>query len=326
MVLLLPFSHSPVLNFRKCKLQDTGLSQLNKSRSTTWLVYALVTTLFWGIWGAFIELPEKNGFPATLGFSVWAVTMLIPAYFGLKSIDWRIRFSRRSVFFGFIIGFAGAGGQLILFTNALMLGPAYLVFPIISLSPVITILLSLVFLKERTNWIVWTGIALALVAIPLLSYVEKQASGHGNLLWLLFALIVFFAWGVQAFFIKLANETMKAGEIFFYMMLTGIILIPVAIWMTDFNTEINYGFKGMFLAGIIQLLNALGALFLVYAFRYGKAIVVSPLTNAAAPMITVLLSLLIYRHVPNTYVISGMVIAILATFIIAVGEEIKPVN
>jgi len=297
-----------------------------KLESNIWLVYALVTTLFWGIWGAFIEIPEKNGFPATLGFSVWAVTMLIPAFFGLKSIRWQIRFSRKSVLFGLIIGFAGAGGQLILFTNALMLGPAYLVFPIISLSPVITILLSLVFLKERTNWIVWTGIVLALIAIPLLSYVEKEADGPGNLLWLLFALIVFFAWGVQAFFIKLANKTMQAGEIFFYMMLTGVLLIPVAICMTDFNPDINYGLKGMYLAGIIQLLNALGALFLVYAFRYGKAIIVSPLTNAAAPLLTVLLSLIIYRHIPNTYVISGMVIALLATFIIAVGEEVKPVK
>jgi hypothetical protein len=29
-----------------------------------------------------------------------------------------------------------------------------------------------------------------------------------------------------------------------------------------------------------QLLNTIGALLLVYAFRYGKAIVVSPLVNA----------------------------------------------
>ncbi len=181
--------------------------------SNKWLAYALVTTLFWGIWGALIEIPEKNGFPATLGFSVWAITMMIPAFFGLKSINWRIRFSRKSLILGLIIGFAGAGGQLILFTNALSLGPAYLIFPIISLSPAITIILSLIILKERTNRIVWFGIILALIAIPLLSYVEKDATGPGNHLWLLFALIVFVAWGVQAFFIKLANETMKAGEI-----------------------------------------------------------------------------------------------------------------
>ena len=44
----------------------------------------------------------------------------------------------------------------------------------------------------------------------------------------------------------------------------------------------------------------------MYAFRYGKAIVVSPLINAVAPAITVLLSLLIYRTVPHRIVALGM--------------------
>ncbi len=45
------------------------------------------------------------------------------------------------------------------------------------------------------------------------------------------------------------------------------------------------------LAAAIQMLNAVGALTLVFAFRYGKAIIVSPLVNAGAPLLTALLSL-----------------------------------
>ena len=296
---------------------------MSKLSSNNWLIYAIITTVFWGVWGAFIEIPEKNGFPATLGFSVWAITMLIPAFVSLKRLNWRVRYTKKSVLYGLIIGFTGAGGQLVLFTNALTLGPAYLIFPIISLSPVITIILSYALLKERTNWLVWIGILLALIAIPLLSYSDPESTTSRNYLWLIFALIVFFAWGVQAFFMKVANNFMKAEEIFFFMMLTGILLIPVAIFMTDFNDSINYGFNGMYLAAIIQVLNALGALFLVYALRYGKAIVVSPLTNAAAPLLTVLLSLILYQFIPHTYVISGMIVAAIATFIIAIGEEVK---
>ena len=41
-------------------------------KTKTWLFFALTTTVFWGIWGAFIEIPEKAGFPATLGYSIWA--------------------------------------------------------------------------------------------------------------------------------------------------------------------------------------------------------------------------------------------------------------
>ena len=36
--------------------------------------------------------------------------------------------------------------------------------------------------------------------------------------------------------------------------------------------------------------DALGALLLVYVFRYGKAMVVAPLTNAGAPMMTALMA------------------------------------
>ena len=79
----------------------------------------------------------------------------------------------------------------------------------------------------------------------------------------------------------------------------------------------------MYLAAGIQLLNAFGALTLVFAFRYGKAIIVSPLTNSAAPLLTVLISLMIYGHVPNSVVIAGMILATLATFLISFGEELK---
>ena len=178
-------------------------------------------------------------------------------------------------------------------------------------------------LKERANYIVWIGITLALVSIPLLSYMEPESSTVKGLLWLVYALLVFFAWGVQAFFMKLANQTMKAEEIFFYMMLTGILLIPIALWMTDFSATINYGFNGVYLSAIIMVLNSVGALCLVYAFRYGKGIVVSPMTNAVAPLLTVVISLIIYQHFPHKIVLIGMILALVATLLIAIGEEFK---
>ena len=59
-------------------------------KSRIWLAYALVTTVFWGVWGAFIEIPEKNGFPATLGYTVWALTMLPCAIVALWVAGWRL--------------------------------------------------------------------------------------------------------------------------------------------------------------------------------------------------------------------------------------------
>ena len=285
-----------------------------------WLIYALVTTVFWGVWGALIEIPEKAGFPATLGYSVWALTMIIPALVALKIINWKLEHDKRSILLGSAIGFTGAGGQLILF-ETLRIGPAYLVFPFISLSPVVTIILSYFFLKEKASSRGWFGILIALVAIPLLSYQSPEDSAVRGYLWIVLALLVFLAWGVQAYIMKFANKTMKAESIFFYMMVTGIILIPFALMMTDFSQTINWGLKGPYLTAMIQILNAIGALTIVYAFRYGKAIIVSPMTNAVAPVITIIISLSIYQVIPNMIVTSGMALAILATLILALEDE-----
>jgi drug/metabolite transporter (DMT)-like permease len=291
------------------------------SNSKSWLLYAVITTTFWGVWGALIEIPEKAGFPATLGYCVWALTMIPPAIYALKKINWKLEYSKRAIFYGCLAGFTGAGGQLVLF-ETLRLGPAYLVFPIISLSPVVTILLSTLILKERSSTLGWAGITIALIAIPLLSYQEPSSSGANSILWLLLALIVFMAWGFQAYVLKFANEFLKAESIFFYMMATAIILTPVALIMTDFSQPINWGFKGPYLAALIQVLNSIGALMLVYAFRYGKAIIVSPMTNALAPVITIIISLSIYSVIPNPIVITGMIFAVIATLMMGYEEEV----
>ncbi|MEO8762720.1 MAG: DMT family transporter [Ginsengibacter sp.] len=281
-----------------------------------WLAFTLITTISWGVWGAFIEIPEKAGFPATMGYIVWSLTMLIPSIIALKIINWKLETSKKAILYGLIIGVAGASGQLILF-QALRTGPAYLVFPFVSLSPLVTIMLSLLILKEKASFKSWIGIIIALIAIPLLSY---QPAGNGQkfgYLWILLALAVFLLWGIQAYFMKMANNHMKAESIFFYMMVSGLALIPVALYMTDFRQPINWGFKGPYLAAGIQILNSIGALFIVYAFRYGRAIIVSPLTNAGAPVITIILSLLIYGVFPHTIILIGMLLAVTAIFLLA---------
>ncbi|MDZ7374653.1 MAG: DMT family transporter [candidate division KSB1 bacterium] len=290
-------------------------------KQARWLLFSLVTVSFWGVWGALIEIPEKAGFPATLGYSVWALTMIPPAIVALKLIDWKLERDSKSVFLGSAVGFLGAGGQLILF-QALRTGPAYLVFPIIALSPVVTILLAYWLLHERATRRGWFGIVLAVVAMVLLSYQSPTDSAASGYLWIVLAFLVFLAWGMQAYVIRFANRTMKAESIFFYMMLTGILLIPVALLMTDFADPINWGFTGPVLAAMIQLLNSVGALCLVYAFRYGKAIIVSPLVNAGAPLITTVISLAIYGVIPSPITAAGMIAAIASAYLMSIEPEL----
>jgi uncharacterized membrane protein len=284
------------------------------------LIFALVTTGLWGVWGAFAGRPAENGFPETLIYVVWAITMIAPALYALARIDWKLEHAPHAVLYGSLIGLLGAGGQMLLF-HAVHTGPTYLIFPLIALSPVVTIALSAGWLRERVTWVGALGIALALVALPLFDYEPGgKAGGHG-IAWFFYSLIILFAWGVQAFFMKLANRTMRAESIFVYMALMALALVPVAVWMTDFSQPINYGLGGPWLAAATQILNSIGALTIVYAFRYGKAMVVSPLTNAGAPLITALIALALLGIVPQPLKLTGIGLAFLAAVLLALEPE-----
>ena len=280
-----------------------------------WLVYAFITTAFWGVWGAFIEIPEKSGFPTTLGYVVWSLTMILCAIFALSRISWKPEYDLRSVFNGAAAGILGCGGQLILF-QALRQGPAYIVFPIVSLYPVLTIVLSLIFLKERTRLRQWIGIIISLFAMFFLSNPQVNPSSSKGIGWLILAGLVFIMWGVQAYVLKFSNNTMKAESIYFYMALSSLLFIPIAIRMTDFSVSINWGFNGPWLAAMIQILNAIGALTLVYSLRYGKAIIVVPLTGLA-PVITVIISLIIYGVIPRGFLLTGLILASIAIILLS---------
>ncbi len=100
------------------------------------------------------------------------------------------------------------------------------------------------------------------------------------------------------------------------MAATGVLLTPIALFMTDFSQPINWGFKGPYLSALIQVLNSIGALCLVYAVRYGKAIIVVPMTSLA-PVLTILISLCVYQVIPHSVIISGMVFASVAIYLMA---------
>jgi drug/metabolite transporter (DMT)-like permease len=120
---------------------------------------------------------------------------------------------------------------------------------------------------------------------------------------------------------KLANDPVSAESIFFYMMVGGLVLAPVAWAWTDFSQPVNTGWDGPWMTAGIQLLNAVGALTLVYAFRYGKAIVVAPLTNAGAPLVTAVLALVFAGAVPGPLKILGLALALVASLLLVIEPE-----
>ena len=286
-----------------------------------WLVYAIGVTLMWGLWGAMTALMAKDNIPSTFMYIVWACTMIIPCVVALKLVDWKLHHDKRSILLGCAIGFLGSGGQMLLF-YAVDIGPAYLIFPIVSLSPLITIILSFTLLKERTGKLGTIGIVLALIALPLFEYSNGDDGQSSGILWFVFALLIMFAWGLQAYFMKFSNEHMSAESIFFYMTVTALLLIPLAYFMTDFTT-VSFNISEIPAIAGVQVLNSIGALCLVYAFRYGKALVVSPLTNAGAPLISTVLSIILLGVMPGDMKLLGIGLAIVAAIFLAIEPEDK---
>lgn len=282
----------------------------------SWLFYALVTMVTWGIWGAFSDQPD---YPATLTYVVWAISMIPCALVALANIHFKLDVRKKSMWLSLGVGILGAGGQLALF-EALKYGPGYLVLPMISVAPIVTVILSTIFLKERVSKLGLLGIALAFVALVCFSLSGKTDESVKSSLWIVFAAVVFISWGIQAFVMKLANNhTPDAESVFVYMAISAVLLIPVAILMTDFSQPINNGFNGPWLTFFIQILNAIGAYTLVYANRYGKAMIVAPLSDACAPVISCAISLILYSHIPSVPQIIGIVAAISCVLIL--GRE-----
>lgn len=62
-----------------------------------------------------------------------------------------------------------------------------------------------------------------------MSFQKPDDNAISGYLWFVLAILVFLAWGIQAFFMKKANDHIKTENIFFYMTVSGLMLIYAVI-------------------------------------------------------------------------------------------------
>ena len=288
------------------------------TKTRSWIFYAALLIVFWGVWGAFSALPAtRYGYPDEMIYSIWALTMIIPAVFALRGQ----RFDRRpqAAMYGLLIGLTGAGGQLLLF-QALTMGPAYLIFPIVSLSPAITVVMAMVLLRERISKLAVVGLVAALAAIVLFS-ITGAAADDSSGPWLPLAVLICLAWGVQAYFMrKTATIGVNEATTFGWMAISALALFPFALLSLG-GIPTDFPWQAPALTFGTQLLNAVGALFLVMAFSRGKATIVAPTTNALAPALTIVVSLIAYQTLPTPYGAIGIVLALVGSTLMVYADE-----
>jgi transporter family protein len=133
-----------------------------------WLVYTIITAVFWGLWGFESKLLVDRASPYTSQI-LFTVGLLVPAFFALLSPR---RFTgqrrRRGFVFAVLTGLLGGLGNIAFFA-ALEKGSASVIVPLTSLSPLVTVLVGVLVLKEKMRLSQYAGLVLALAAIYLLS-------------------------------------------------------------------------------------------------------------------------------------------------------------
>jgi transporter family protein len=132
-----------------------------------WLAFSLLTILLWGAWGAVSDGVDAN--TNQIFFTIGLLPLIVIVWRSPRLQGGEQR--RRGIAWAFLTGILGGAGNIAFFRALVVGGKASIVVPATALFPLVTVLLAVVFLRERLSRPQIFGLILALVAIYLLSMV-----------------------------------------------------------------------------------------------------------------------------------------------------------
>ena len=136
-----------------------------------WQLPATIALLIWGLWAFLPKLALQAFEPRSV--LVWeSLGSALVGLGVLVSVGFRVQATPVGVLAAVITGACGLGGALF-FLMALDRGKASVVVPFTSLYPLITLVLSVLFLGERPSPTNLLGVLFAMVAVVLLSIGSK---------------------------------------------------------------------------------------------------------------------------------------------------------
>jgi transporter family protein len=134
-----------------------------------WVLYSLLTIVFWGAWGA-VSKVASAGVDSNTNQVFFTIGLLPLILIVLRSRRLAIGTQRRSgMAWAFFTGILGGMGNIAFFHAFVVGGKASIVVPATALFPVVTVLLAAMFLHERLGKLQMVGLMCALVASYLLS-------------------------------------------------------------------------------------------------------------------------------------------------------------
>ena len=262
-----------------------------------WLSFSLITIGLFGVWGFVSTVITKDVAPLTVQFL---------STIGLLPVALILCFSpnlRKGTNFGSgivlatVTGVLGGSGNVALYKALQIGGEGSVIVPLTGMYPLVTVVLARFLLKEKLNRIQTVGIGLALVAIYLFSPRESLGATvswrSAFSVWMLYALLALFLFGVACITMKFATRHIS-DELSTIFYTVGYILLAIVIVVAG-SVEWNISWKNWVLGMLVGLLMNAATLTLFVAYRWGKASIVTPLT-ALYPLITVLLAGLILKE------------------------------
>ncbi|MBC8034782.1 MAG: DMT family transporter, partial [Chitinophagaceae bacterium] len=246
-----------------------------KDNSRTWLVYAIIAGLCWGLWGVLAKLIAEDVSPY-LNHVLFSIGMLctLPLVAGRCRVS---QLNKRGSIWGIIAASFAIGGNLAIYYAFTSGGKASIVVPLTNLYPLVTILIAVLFLKERLNLFNVFGLLLALPAILLLSGYSQIFTNPAVFFetvelktWLWFSVIAFVCWGIFSAAQKITTNYVSAQWAYMIFIVVSVV-IALGFLITG-QAAFSLSRRSIMIGSVAGILNGLGVLASFAAYKSeGKA-------------------------------------------------------
>lgn len=275
----------------------------------------IITVLLWGT--SFVAIRQSMhdfspGGLALLRFIIAAIA-IVPVYFWLPT---RTRPTKKEWFLLFLLGLCGIGIYNILLNIGETTTSAAIASFMISQGPVATIILAVIFLRERLTKLSWLGMGISVFGIVTIAYAEEKALGHFNH-GILYLVVAIFCVAIYSILQKPLLKRFQPLEVTAWSMwfgtLTLMFYLPGLVHEVQHQALLNY-FWPTFLgvgSGVI------GYACLAYGFKhYPASKAVSFLF--AMPFVSIIIGWIVLDEMPTLLSICGGVLAMIGAFMIRV--------
>ncbi len=141
---------------------------------TDWMYFSLIAVALWGVVGLLQKLGTNRISADSL--LVWLMVgylLLLPWL--IQAVDFK-ELTQKDIVVGILAGLTNGLGAWFLFTALEKGAKASIAVPLGALSPLVTILLAIVFLAEELTFLQSTGVCLAILGGVLISF-EQTSEG-----------------------------------------------------------------------------------------------------------------------------------------------------